>query len=734
MENLNLGIDLGTTNSVIAYGNLGKQGVLKTTVLQVERRNEDGGIIRDKTLPSVVMYRKDKNGYSPIVGDYAKSSYGKRYGYVSRSVKSIIGVEENAGLNDEIGDKSPEEISARILTQLLIGAKKQLFSENDIKDVIITIPASFEPAQRKATIKAAELAGIDTENTHDILLYEPKAVIYNLVNLLENDEIPSRVIDISSPKNILVYDLGGGTLDVTLHKVGYRDDIPYVEDIAISRYTKLGGDDFDELIAEDLFKRFEMQCGIIIPQSRKEEVMCKLRKIAERLKKEVSSYYENVYMLNKTVDDSYEFSVDEISLFDDYSYLEEISLDEIKKMITKLMGVNLKLSDVSRIDTLTKDDINNIIYPILDTLAKARAKEGDIKIDYVVLNGGMTKFYPIKERIDEFFNLESIGITDPDLAVAQGAAYYHYCLHKYNVGKSDMDKNIDLNDEKTQGVFNTATILNDTLSIGLKGEYICKVAEAGTELPFTSRNMNNRFVVNEETDRFVIELFSGRGKNKNLPNVKIASKIVKLDSIIPAGTEIFLTVNIDAMKFIDLDISTALEPQRIYRINVDNMNNIEDNARKIARLETVEKISLNPVAEINNLKDLVRKIEKGACSKNFMKVTGKIDKLMERIAKAENAADFYEYISRELEGTGLNDFYRGYLYNISFSFTDSWDEEEVENILAQCRKHFRDELKDMTTREYIIDKAISLIEKYDAYAAQEYRRISEIRSMKINIV
>lgn len=731
-----IGMDLGTTNSVIAYGNLGKRGLFTTSVLQVERRNEEGGIVRDKTLPSVVMYRKDKDGYSPIVGDYAKASYGKRYGYVSKSVKSIIGVKENAGLNDEIGDKTPEEVAARILIQMLIGAKKQLFLEDDIKDVIITIPASFEPAQRKATIEAAKLAGIDIDNTHEILLYEPKAVIYNLVNLIENDEIPSSVLDISSPKNVLVYDLGGGTLDVTIHKVSYKDDIPYVEDIAISRYTKLGGDDFDELIAEDLYKRFEMQCEIIIPQNRKEEVMCRLRKIAERLKKEVSNYYENIYALNKTIDDSYEFSVDEISLFDDYSYWEEISLGEIKKMISKLMGLNLQLSDVSRIDKLSDEDINNIIYPVLDTLAKARAKEGDIKIDYVVLNGGMTKFYPIKERINEFFNLKSISITDPDLAVAQGAAYYHYCLHKYNVGKSDMDKNIDENPntDEPKAAFNTATILNDTLSIGLKGEYIYKVAEAGTKLPFISKSMNNRFVINEETDRFVIELLSGRGKNKNLPNVKITSKIIKLDSAIPAGTEIFVNVNINSMKFIDLEVTTALDPYRIYRVSVDNMNNIEDNAKKLPRLETIEKISLNPVAEINNLKDLAKKIEKGLHSKNFTKITRKIEKQIERIRKAENTVEFYEYIIKELEKTGLNDFYRGYLYKIAASFSDSWDQDKIENILSQCKKHFRDELKDITTREYILNAAISFIEKYDAEAVQEYRTTLEIKSMKINIM
>lgn len=732
MENLNLGIDLGTTNSVIAYGNLDKQGVLKTSVLEVDRRNEDGGIMRSKTLPSVVMYRKEKDGYAPIVGEYAKAAYGKRYGYVSKSVKSIIGINENAGLNDEISDKSPEEVSARILKQMLAGAKKSLFSNEDIKDVIITIPASFEPAQRRATIKAAELAGIDTENTHDILLYEPKAVIYNLVNLLENNQIPARVIDISSPKNVLVYDLGGGTLDVTLHKVGYREEIPYVEDIAISRYTKLGGDDFDELIAEELLKRFEEQCEIIIPPNRKEEVMCRLRKIGERLKKDVSNYYDNAQSMNKDIDDSYEFSVDEISLFDDYSYWEEITLSDIKKMYLKLMGENLSQDDVSRIDKLNKEDINNIIYPILDTLAKARAKEGDIKVDCVVLNGGMTRFYPIKERIDKFFNIESISITDPDLAVAQGAAYYHYCLHKYNVGKSDISA--EKHKDSCTAVFNTSTILNDTLSLGLKGEYIFKIADAGTNLPYTSDNMIDRFVLNEETDTFAIELFSGRGKNKNLPNEKIASKIVKLDSVCPAGTEFTVNVKIDSMKLIDVEIKSSLNPERVYTVSVDGRNDIEDNVRKIARLETIDKISLNPVSEINNLKDLSRKIEKGTNSKNFLKITGKIQKLIERISRADNPEDFHEYIMKEMKNTGLNDFLRGYLYDISSSFFNSWDESSINNILSECHKHFSNELKHITTRDYILNSAVSFIERCDGVKAHEYRSIMEVKSMKINIV
>lgn len=84
MKNYNLGIDLGTTNSVIAYGNLGKDGSLKTQVLEVERRTEEGGLERRKTLPSVVLYNRGKEEFTPVVGEYAKAAYGKKYGYVSK--------------------------------------------------------------------------------------------------------------------------------------------------------------------------------------------------------------------------------------------------------------------------------------------------------------------------------------------------------------------------------------------------------------------------------------------------------------------------------------------------------------------------------------------------------------------------------------------------------------------------------------------------------------------------
>ena len=111
------------------------------------------------------------------------------------------------------------------------------------------VPASFDSDQCQATIDAARTAGINVENMHDVLLYEPKAVIYDFMWVLECGEIPSDLLPLDMEKNVLVFDLGG--------------------------------DNFDELLAADMLKRFEEINGIKVSIKRKEEVMCKLRKLAE---------------------------------------------------------------------------------------------------------------------------------------------------------------------------------------------------------------------------------------------------------------------------------------------------------------------------------------------------------------------------------------------------------------------------------------------------------------------
>ena len=240
-NNYFLGIDLGTTNSVLSYINVKEDSKIRANIVEVPRISDTGSQTCDKRLPSVVYYKKDRDGsFQPIVGDFAKAQYGKRYGFIIKSVKSSMGQDSVPDMNVDLPDQRPEDVSARILNQLVQGAKKKLMLDRIPDDVVITVPASFDGDQCKATLDAAEKAGICAYDScgkpKHILLYEPKAVLYDIVNSQMNGEIPSSVLDVSTPKTVLVYDIGGGTLDVSLHEISQdeEDELLNIKDQAIS--------------------------------------------------------------------------------------------------------------------------------------------------------------------------------------------------------------------------------------------------------------------------------------------------------------------------------------------------------------------------------------------------------------------------------------------------------------------------------------------------------------------
>ena len=259
------GIDLGTTNSAICYGYLDGENKLRTQICKVSRLGKEGGTESKETLPSVVYYKVDNKNKSvrEIVGDFAKNQYGKKYGSVVKSAKNFMGDTTPISLDEKIGDKLPEEVSASVLKHLILGMKDKLTLSEIPKDVIITIPASFDSDQCKATLKAGELAGLNVKDENgnyknNILLYEPKAVIYNISNMVSLGEIPKNIIDFSTKKNVMVFDLGGGTLDVALYEVHNSEkmNFPIIDELAVGRYTRIGGDDFDQLLAKDLVDKF----------------------------------------------------------------------------------------------------------------------------------------------------------------------------------------------------------------------------------------------------------------------------------------------------------------------------------------------------------------------------------------------------------------------------------------------------------------------------------------------
>ena len=165
-----VGIDLGTTNSVLAIVNEKANGQIISKVVEIPRAddiyNSYSGetklsTSRKTTLASCVYYRQEKN-YEPLVGEFAKKQYSIRPFLVAKSIKSQMGKPTVTGLSEDIPDKTPAEISARILKHMIREASK--INRKEIKNAVITVPANFDSAMCKATLDAAELAGIEVRN------------------------------------------------------------------------------------------------------------------------------------------------------------------------------------------------------------------------------------------------------------------------------------------------------------------------------------------------------------------------------------------------------------------------------------------------------------------------------------------------------------------------------------------------------------------------------------------
>ena len=642
------------------------------------------------------------------VGDYAKSRYGTRAGYVCKSVKSLMGVTNQVPLVDEIADKTPADVSGQILSYMINSAKKRLFQQ-ELRDVVITVPASFDSDQCQATIDAARKAGINVENMHDVLLYEPKAVIYDFMRMQEDGEIPPDLLSLDTDKNVLVFDLGGGTLDVTIHKVGYTEDgVLNIKDLAISRYTLLGGDNFDDLLAADMLRRFEEFYGIKVSIKRREEVMCKLRKTAEQLKKDLSLAYENARMSDIELPDDYELEVMDISLYDAYAYEDVYTKAEVENIIAPLMGYQYKIEDAAKIQRMGEKDVNNIIYPILDVLDKAGS---NIKIDAVILNGGMTKFYLIRQRLKEFFGFEPLETSDPDLAVARGAVYYHYCLHKYNVRKIDYinDEQGDATADKdissaNKTVFSTGTILNDSINLGLRGEYVSLLIPAGTELPYRSEEIRDKYKLEKSTSAIGIELFLGRGRTKNLPNRRIATRVVKFRNVYPADTPISFQIYIDSMRMMTMEAWITGKPETKTTMEMD-MASLKSAGKSSKGIGTTEKMRLNAKSEMNELKALAER----NTGRQKYRLNDQITKTLRIIGQASNPEDFFEPCMEVVQGCLQSDMMIGYVYAIATYFKDGWDGSQKRQILNIAKRHFTSYASAVKQNNYVMKKAIELI-------------------------
>ena len=346
-----VGIDLGTTNSVVSVLEGGESSVIA---------NAEGS----RTTPSVVAFAR--NG-EVLVGQPAKNQAVTNVDRTIRSVKRHMGEDWTVGIDDK--KYTPQEISARTLMKLKRDAEAYL--GEDVTDAVITVPAYFNDAQRQATKEAGQIAGLNVLR----IVNEPTAAA--LAYGLDKGE---------KEQTILVFDLGGGTFDVSLLEIG--DGV--VEVRATSGDNNLGGDDWDQRVVDWLVEKFKSQNGIDLTKDKM--ALQRLREAAEKAKIELSaSQSTGINLPYITVD------ADKNPLFLD----EQLSRSEFQK--------------------ITSDLLERTRAPFQAVIKDAGISVGDI--DHVVLVGGSTRMPAVTELVKELTGgQEPNKGVNPDEVVAVGAA------------------------------------------------------------------------------------------------------------------------------------------------------------------------------------------------------------------------------------------------------------------------------------------------------------------------
>lgn len=343
-----IGIDLGTTNSCVAV----IEGDTPTVIT-----NKEGY----RTTPSVVAFTKSKER---IVGDAAKRQAAVNSDRTIFSIKRHMGTDYRKKIDGKY--YTPQEISAFILMKLKEDAED--FLGQPVTDAVVTVPAYFTDAQRQATKDAGKIAGLNILR----IINEPTsaALAYGLDN--------------GTAQKVLVYDLGGGTFDVSVIDIG--DNV--IEVLATSGDNHLGGDDFDERIVNYLVEQFKISDGINL--SKDVSAMQRLREEAEKAKKELSS-----------------------------SVTTNINLPFIAMSKDGPQHIDITLSRQT-FDELTADLVDRTITPVENALHDAGLSKTDINM--VLLVGGSTRIPAVADKVRQLMGKEPSRNLNPDECVALGAA------------------------------------------------------------------------------------------------------------------------------------------------------------------------------------------------------------------------------------------------------------------------------------------------------------------------
>ncbi len=494
MNDIIIGIDLGTSNSEVSVVEQGKVTVIA-----------DGD---KKILPSYVGL--DDSG-NIIVGELAKNQYLLYPERTIKSIKRLMGKNTQVNLADQ--EYSPQEISAIILKHLKQIAEKYL--EQTVNKAVITVPAYFSDAQRQATREAGEIAGLEVVR----MINEPTAAV------LTYDANQQQ------KKQVLIYDLGGGTFDVSVVNI----ESGVIEVLSSHGDNHLGGDDFDQKIISHLLDHLQSTYAVDARQHSK--AMARINHAAEKAKLILS---DQPYV-----------QIDEEYLLEHEGAAVHLSIELSRALYEEMI-----------------EDYLNLTMDAVDTAMKG-AKLTVADIDEIILVGGSTRTPCIRQRLLNEFGFEPHGEVDADLCVTMGAAIQAAIINGQQVDKVLVD---------------VTPYTYGTSAIGLL---------RGESYPFTYEPIIHKnsvlpsrkteaFVTNQDGQEFVdITIYQGEDPDA-LNNVKIAEFRVEGLSDAKAGNVITLTLELDLNGILQVSAEERITGLR-KSITINNaLSNFESGSVKVA--------------------------------------------------------------------------------------------------------------------------------------------------------
>lgn len=530
MAQLYVGIDLGTTNSTVSVIQTDERRLrnpiehLRT--IPILQYDKDFHLTREQyTLPSYFYCKIDADTKRVYTGEWAKNIYatGNQPMNTFTGIKTRMGGESMVTIPGKTEEDSLQLDMTQCSALLLKTMKKSIEEQFDqaIDHLVVTVPAAFNTDERQATRDAIEMAGF--ENFH--ILDEPAATLLYFINngdgcLMQNS------VDLNG-KYIMIYDIGGGTLDICIAKLeedetSYEYESMKVSIASRSKRENLGGNDFDQYLGAYFLSEFENRTAKIStrPITDQNRIIARVVSQAEKYKIDLNNklkeHMDNPRRLNRIV------MTPEFEVIDE-QFVQGINLDK-----TTLEEVYAGI--------LQDSDRQNILRPVKESIKAAEnLKKEDISL--IILTGGMSNFYAVENTLREYFSEETQIITvDTTTSVSKGAA-----IDAYNYSPDNIHlKKMQLEDRLAEDIFLRTSngfeklISKNDISSKRKGEFTYTILE---------KNMS----------RIPVFLFYGQDPNFPEDFTQIAGKMVELPRCYEIGDQITLSWSIDQNGVITVD-------------------------------------------------------------------------------------------------------------------------------------------------------------------------------------